>query len=207
MKMAPLIAAGAWLMSLALTSPSYWWLGWVTLLPLFLAIRFLPSLPAAACGACWGLSLYLFAAGERASGVSASAWLMLTVIPGAFAGIAAEVTQRKGFHPLLLGLGWVGVELAMQPLAMHNGLLASTQGDSLLVQSVGHLGGYVLVAFILAVINAVLLGILVEHGAVATRTLYARLELPPEAIFQAVDSVPGVARMLRRLRPRAPPAV
>lgn len=205
MKMAPLIGAGAWLMSVALASPSYWWLGWVTLLPLFLAIRFLPSFPAAACGALWGLCLYLFAAGERSSGVSASAWLMLTVIPGAFAGIAAEVTQRKGFHPLLLGLGWVGVELALKPLAMHHGLLASTQGDSAFVRLVGGLGGYAIVALLLAMGNAIVLNLITTVRLHVPQALELRIPREFELRAHVVEAVVVSQPFHSAIRCRAPP--
>jgi hypothetical protein len=51
----------------------------------------------------------------------------------------------------------MGVELALRPLGLHHGLLAATQGDSTLVAWLGGALGYVLVAFVVALGNAVLL--------------------------------------------------
>jgi hypothetical protein len=57
------------------------------------------------------------------------------------------LTRQKGFSPLLLGLGWIAVELALQPLGLRYGLLAATQGSGLVVRTMGYLAGYVMVAF------------------------------------------------------------
>ncbi len=204
--LAPLLAIGAWLMALALNSPAFWWLGWVTLLPLFFSIRVLPPVQSFAAGAVWGSTLFLSSL-RYASDVPQTwfAFGMLAVVPGAYAALASRVTQRRGFHPLLLGLGWVGVELALRPLAMHHGLLAHTQGDSLLVQTVGNLGGYILVAFVLALINAALLSALLEQTSEATGTRYVLVPPSPGWVLPILDRVRCIARALHRMQPRAPP--
>lgn len=164
--LAPLLILGAWMMATALESPAYWWLGWVTLVPLLLSIKLLCTVDAGIAGAIWGMSLY-FSTGSSDPSASAHVLphgflplLVLMLVPAGYAAAASEITRRKGFHPLLLGLGWVGVELAIRPLGIHHGLLAHTQGDGLIVQGVGHLGGYALVAFVIALTNAMVAAVI-----------------------------------------------
>ncbi|MGB2988160.1 MAG: hypothetical protein WBE26_20010, partial [Phycisphaerae bacterium] len=52
------LVASAYLMAHAITSPGYSWLGWLTLLPLFFAIRVCRPVIATLSGAVWGFSLF-----------------------------------------------------------------------------------------------------------------------------------------------------
>jgi apolipoprotein N-acyltransferase len=54
------LVAGAFLMAMSLGTSGYSWLGWLTLLPLFIAIRALRPWHASLCGALWGFCLHLF---------------------------------------------------------------------------------------------------------------------------------------------------
>lgn len=208
LKLAPLVLAGAWQMSVALAMPDLWWLRYVALIPLFVAIRFLPRTAAAACGAFWGASLYLFSRTEPTAGVHASAWLLLTVIPMGFAWFATEITRRKGFHPLLLGLCWAVVELMVAPLATQHGLLASTRGDGLLAPALGHLaGGYLLSAFILAAINAFLVSAIIHIDETITRTPFVTIPVEPGWILDGLCSRNLISSFISRIQPRAPPAL
>lgn len=153
------LVAGAFLMAMSLGSSGCFWLGWLTLLPLFVAIRALRPWRATLCGALWGLSLHVFGVSVFETGISSglSSLALLTAIPAAYALLASWVTRRIGFSPFVLGVSWMGVELALRPLGLHHGLLAATQGDSTLVHWLGGALGYVLVAFVVALTNAVLL--------------------------------------------------
>lgn len=166
-----LLAASAYLMALSLRLEEARWLGWITLLPLFLSIRVLVPLEAMVAGGLWGLLLAAFSAhGKDASLVPGFAsYAMLTLVPALYAAAASRVTRRVGFHPLLLGLGWVGVELLLQPLTIRNGLLAATQGDGLAIRVIGHVGGYLCVAFLVAYVNASLLEMLSAVVPVGSR--------------------------------------
>ena len=156
------LIVSACLMSIALQSPNGHWLGWFTLIPLFLAIRVLSPLKALLAGAFWGLCLFLFSMASGNAPFAPSVWslVLLGGVPAVYAFLGALQTRRVGFSPLLLGLGWIAVELAFQPLDLRNGLLAGTQGHGLLVRTMGYLAGYAVVAFIVAYVNAMLLTML-----------------------------------------------
>ena len=201
------LLASAALMSIALESGEGHWLGWFTLIPLFLSIRVLTPLPAFLAGAFWGVGLFLFLMASGRPPFAPSVWpvVLLGAVPGAYAWLGAQLTRRIGFSPLLLALGWIAAELALRPLGLHNGLLAGTQGHGLVVKTLGYLAGYVVVAFIIAYVNASLLAILrdvcVPVGGSRSR---------PEPASSAKRLFPIVlpARLSRLFRPsqaRAPP--
>ena len=202
------VSVSAGLMVIALGSSTYWWLGWVTLVPLFLAIRLLRPMGALAAGAVWGSALYFLSStlGSTAIPQTPVALVLLTVIPALYTCLGCIVTARKGFHPFLLGLGWAGVELALQPLALRNGLLPAAMGNSAWVLTLGKMGGYILVAFLVAFVNAAILSIL--SGV--------RLWVRRPRVVVAVPQVRQTLRLLEDLvlswqcleliHPRPPPA-
>ncbi len=159
------LVASALLVILSLASPDHVWLRWSAfggLLPLFVAIRVLRPGRATLCGALWGLSLYVFSAAVFNTSVSTGFFSigLLTAIPAIYAYLAAKLTRWIGFSPLVLGVSWMGVELAFEPLGLHTGLLAGTQADGTLIHWLGGALGYVLVAFVVALINAALVSAL-----------------------------------------------
>ncbi|MFQ5592456.1 MAG: hypothetical protein ACE5HE_14960 [Phycisphaerae bacterium] len=194
-------------MTAALQSPELWWLGWVTLLPLFLAIRVLSPARAMLAGALWGFSLCLFSV--NADGVALAPTLrsfaLLTVIPSLYALFGVHVTRRVGFSPLLLGIGWVAVEFALQPLALRNGLLAATQADGLFVRTLGNLGGYVLVAFLVAYVSASLLSVISD----VCIDIPGRRYVPGSGAGRGrpfpIEAPVYTSRFVHSAQPRAPP--
>ncbi len=211
-KAAALIVAlvgSAYLMSTALDSSYGWALGWILLLPLFAAIRMVSPLAALGAGALWGSSVCVFtyAAGSvPLVGTSGTFWL-LSLVPGLYALFGSLLTRRVGFSPLLLGLGWVGVELALQPLGLRQGLLAATQGDGLLLQAVGYLAGYALIAFAVAYLNAALLTVLsrVCRGGAGSAVIRGTGQAI-ERIFPREDLV-LLFHFIRPAQARAPPVL
>ena len=202
------IVVSAYLMAAALGSTEYRWLGWVTLLPLFLSIRVLSPGWAWCAGSLWGFCVCLFASSGGATVVEASfrSFSLLTIVPGLYALFGVLITRRVGFSPLLLGLGWLVVELALQPLALHRGLLASTQGDGLVVRTLGNLAGYFLVAFLVAYVNATLLIILDDACTVVGAS--SRMVVPSSAVSRrwfCTQAPAYLVHPLLPLRPRAPP--
>lgn len=202
------LVASAYFMALALDLANNRWVGWVTLLPLFLSIRLFSPCWALCAGTLWGSSLCIFSAsvGLATAEPSLGSVVLLALIPGGYACLGSLMTRRIGFSPLLLGLGWLGVELVLQPVLLHRGLLASTQGDGLIIRTLGNLAGYLLVAFLVAYVNATLLTILDDVCSIAcasTRAIprsshiairWLRKESPVCLVNYALSS-----------QPRAPP--
>lgn len=203
------LCASAYLMSLAIASPAHWWLGWVTLIPLFHAIRVLrPGLAAAACSF-WGVVLFACAAGAPGSTVSASlgSFALLAAIPAGYGYLGAWLTRRVGFSPYLLALCWVGVEFALRPVGFDHGLLAGTQGDGFAIRIIGSFAGYVLVAFLVAYVNAALLNVLseVRWASARRRPIYGGRTVPRRVVPSSVP--PFLRDFIRELKPRGPPAL
>lgn len=143
-------------MAIAVGSPGHWWVGWVALPPLFVSIRLLAPAKAMLAGAFWGLSLFVFllTTGDSTLTPGVGALVLLAGVPAIYTLVGACLTRQVGFNPYLLALGWMGVELALSPLGLRNGLLAGTQGDGLINHWVGNFAGCVLVAFLVAYISA-----------------------------------------------------
>ncbi len=201
------LVAGAFLMALSLGTSGYAWLGWLTLLPLFVAIRVLSPLRAMLCGALWGLSLHVFGTLFFETGISSglASLVLLTAIPAAYTLLASWLTAWIGFNPLVLGVTWMGVELALEPLGMRLGLLGGTQGDSTVMHWAGGALGYVLVAFVVALGNAVLLLLLsrVPVGVAAPRCLPGSSSSGTRLVPQTFSCFPLFAIPVSQ--PRAPP--
>ena len=131
---------------------------------------------------------------------------LLSLIPGAYCYFGASLTRRIGFSPYLLALGWIGVEFAIRPIGLNYGLLAGTQGDGFMVRVVGSFAGYVLVAFLVALVNATLVAVL---GGV--RLVFTSPRLVPKAPvtikWLSVSELPGyLFYLIRASQPRAPPS-
>ena len=111
------LLASAYVTAFAIGSTGNPWLGWIILPPLFFAIRFLAPRLAMACGALWGLSVFLFSVCVVETAVPATglSLALLALIPAGYAYLCARVTCGLGFCALLLGFGWIGVELGLRP--------------------------------------------------------------------------------------------
>src|SRR5262245_5664451 len=181
---------------------------WFGLLPLFLAVRILHPRGALLAGGFWGACLFAtLSALDQSFAVSAPlSLLLLAAVPAGYAFLGAKLTRWMGFHPLLLGLGWVGLELGLEPLGLRNGLLAGTQGDGLVRQLAGGVLGYVFIAFLLALVNALLLSVLADVPGLMART--EAYQGPPASaglfLEEMTDCILEPVRP--RAQPRAPPA-
>lgn len=158
--LAAALTGSAACVSIAAASPSTPWLAWLALLPLLAMTRRQSLRQAWLGGVWWGLSFFAIASSPACGGLlkaSVPAAALLIVLPGGFTLAGAWLNRRLGFSPLLMALGWMGLELALQPLGLRHGLLAATQGDGALMHMVGGLLGYTFVAFLIAYANAWLL--------------------------------------------------
>ncbi len=216
MVLASSLVGTALLLALALASPAYSSLAWISLLPLFWAIRHCRPIVAASCGAIWGLSFYLLSAGAAPAGLSTSlSLLLLCAVPATYAGLASLMTRAIGFNPLMLGCGWILLELALKPAGLHHGLLAAAVLGSDPVAGglseggaahwLARLLGYVLLASLLAGVNASLLGIV--SGAPLSFPACRSSAGPPNVGTWLPSQVVLAIQSwtLRQTHPRAPP--
>ncbi len=171
------LIVSALVLSMEIASPNPSWLRWLTLLPLLAAIRFMPPIKAFACGALWGISLFLFLAHgggfkpipHALIPATIQSFALLSLIPAAYAFLGARLARLFGFAScaVLLGSGWAVVELALTPLGL-NGLLVSalhSQADGSFVYLLEGVLGYVCLAAFIAAANGLLLSIL-SHACV-----------------------------------------
>ena len=201
------LLAGAHVTAAGAASPSYAWLGWFSLVPFFLVIRLWRPTGAMLIGALWGATLYASLVSQPHTDLafSVQSLVLATAIPAAYAYLGARVTRWIGFSPILLGIGWMGVELAFVRLGLYGGLLGAAHADATILHWVGRTLGYVLVAFLVAVVNASLVSILCGVRLSMPQRCY-RIRLAVCEAFPAPQtffSFPLSA--IRPSRPRAPP--
>ncbi len=203
-----IISAG--LLAIEIASRSHPWFAWFTLLPLLAAIRAFPPRKAFACGALWGSSLFLFLAVTGAALIPATvqSFVLLSIIPGTYAALAAKVTRRFGFNPLILGFGWSGVELALFPLGLKAGLLAGAQGTTVgsLLHVFQNLVGYVCMASFIVAVNGILLAML-RRACVGGASLrrYVRGSSSSQRRFFPLEVPAYLFFFTNPAQPRAPP--
>ncbi len=201
------IVLSAYLTAAAVGSPTHAWVGRLGLLPLFFAIRLFRPLRACVCGALWGASLFVFciAAGRTAVAANLGSFALLTGIPALYAFLGAWLTRRIGFSPFVLGVGWMGVELALAPLGLHSGLLAGTQDHTALMDYIGRALGYVLVGFLVAYVNAALVAVLGRVRLSVPR--FVPTAASPDCGRSLISQILGCLSLfaLQPSHPRAPP--
>jgi apolipoprotein N-acyltransferase len=146
------------LMAAASAERSLSWVAWLSLLPVFITIRAVSPRQALSYGAIWGACLYLFyAISDASAAVSWSKFGLLAAVPAIYIYLGARLTRCIGYTPIVLAVGWILAELALQPVNFHYGLLATTQSDGGLMRIVGGVLGYIFVAFLIAFANAQIL--------------------------------------------------
>ena len=207
----------ALLTAATLRSPHQAWLAWISFLPLFVVVRSLRPAAAVSAGGFWGGCLYLFfsagptpAVDTVRAAVAPSPWLLalLIVIPAVYVGLAAQPTRSIGFKLLTLALGWTLLEAVLhlhKRCGAHEGLLASSQAEGLQLHWLARLFGYVSAAFLVALTNASLVGILsgARLSFPGNRSLAGSPNIVgwlPSQIVLAIQSW-----TLRQAYPRGPP--
>ncbi len=130
---------------------------------MFLSIRVCRPAFAALAGGLWGLSLYLFSAVGADPVITPSAWslALLTAVPAVYAWTGGWITRWSAYSPLALGVGWVALELALQPLGLRQGLLGTTRAHAGVMHWLTPVLGYAFVSFLVAFVNASLVSALV----------------------------------------------
>ncbi len=218
------LVGSAVLTALALQSPHLGWLVWFSFLPIIVAIRMLRPGMAALAGGGWGVSLYLaftafglpgFDGVDRAVGSGISVlhssvglFALLIAISAVYVGLAARPARAIGFKLLTLALGWTLVEFVVglhNPSGRHNSLLTGSQGEGPDLHWLARLLGYVATAFLVACVNASLVGILsgARLSFPACRSLAGSPNAGAGPPSQGVPAILFLA--LRQAHPRAPP--
>jgi len=203
------VLGSAYLTAVTSRTSAYPPAGFLALLPLFAAVRVLSPWRALGLGALWGAALFVFGTypigGLRLFSPTLGNLCVLSTAVGGYAFVGAALTRWIGFSPFVLGVGWMGVELALAPLGLHSGLLAGTQDHTALMDYIGRALGYVLVAFLVAYVNAALVAVFAR----------VRLRLPRPfrittsgngVLFLRSQIVGGLSLVtLQPSHPRAPP--
>lgn len=185
------------------------WLGWFSLVPLFMVIRLRRPGGALLAGGLWGVCLYLFSVGRPDAAITPGllSFVLLLSVPSAYAYLSARLTRRIGFNPFVLGVAWMGVELAFASSGLHAASAAGAQGHSTFMHWISQAFGYVLAAFVIVVFSASLVSVLGRARLPLPRErLFARLPVLRErALSQTLCCVKRWT--LRQAYPRAPPPV
>lgn len=183
------------------------YLAFVGLIPLFASIRFLAPIAAMGAGAFWGVCVFAFLAvfGEIPVSQAFIHFGALAAIAALYAYLGARLTLRVGFSPYLLGLGWMGVELALASLGTGDGLLAPALGDGPIAHAVHQFVGGAVVAFFVAYVNVLLFTAVSVACVSASFRRYASASgARPEHIHPR-ESFSDLFTIIRQLSPRAPP--
>lgn len=199
----------AYLVNLASAEPEHAWFGWGALLPLFAAIRVCGSIRAGLCGGLWGLTLAVLAttAGDTGATLSLGSLLLLTAAPAVYAGLGSKLTRWIAYSPFVLGVGWMGVEFALDLAGLSTGLWVSVQSDGTVLHWVIGGLGYVFSALLVAYVTALLVSVLSEVGITVPR---------PRPASGSGDASVRVApqtfccfplSLIPASQPRAPPAL
>jgi len=196
----------AFLLTLAISGQGHPLLSCLSLPALLLAIRILPPVRSAVCGALWGASFFVFAARVGVVGATPGSLAALVFVPAAFTFVGACLTRSAvGFSPLLLATAWIGVEYAVAPLGLRFGLLGVAMfGEGAAKLAAGFLG-YGFIAFVIAYANGLLLWLLAEACGSVVGPLFVPGITDPGA-FVISYAKPFVSRRgAWAERPRAPP--
>jgi hypothetical protein len=207
--LAGFILAGAYLMSASMrgTVPSF--AAWFALVPLLTCIRILSPLKAMLTGGLWGLAIYAFCSigSDRLFPASPLNLLLLTAAPAIYGAFGALLTRWIGFSPYILGVSWMGVELALTPIRLSFGLIGSRLTDSLFSDWLGHALGFVVVAFAVAYVNAILVCALHHVFRLARRPIRFEQSSRSTCLRHLGTATIWCDHSLRHMRPRAPPLV
>lgn len=183
-------------------------MAWFALLPIFITIRFATPRIALIYGAMWGLCLYflLSASGTDASAATIRSLGLLAAVPAIYAYLGARLTRQIGYAPMVLAMGWMIAELALEPVIVRQGLLSGSLSNDGVMQLVGGVLGYVFVALLIAFVNAQLLS-LVENLCFSFGNLFYGITITLRSIGWIVQ--PGgtchTFVFLTDSPPRAPP--
>jgi apolipoprotein N-acyltransferase len=174
---------------------------------LFVAVRLLGPCRAALAGAVWGASLFLFLRWFETPDAPGS-WtglVLLATVPGAYAAFAAGLTRRWGFNPFVLALGWLAVELILQPFGFRHGLLSDAQHDGFLMTAIERTCGYLVLAYLIVLVNGVILSVVGDCRFGSGSTAFRVTVRQSNRWLTFTDTFFRGWQVPNDLQPRAPP--
>ncbi len=199
--------AGGGAMAMALSYPRWAWLAWVSLLPLLISIRFHTPFKAMLHGAAWGASLWavmlLSTVAEHTATLGVGLYAIVAI--SFYTWLGALATRYVGFHPLVLGVSWMFVELALSPLGWHDRVMADVYASSGWLSLISHSLGCVFVGFVVAFITASLVCAAVSVCAPASKRRQPSHSATTIVQCLRGDSVLQQILELVEADPRAPP--
>jgi apolipoprotein N-acyltransferase len=201
------MADSALLIAEAGRAPSYDWLAWISLVPLFACLRVLSPASAFVAGAGWAAAISLWSSILAATFPGSAQIIPPGAIDalavGVFSAAFAALSRRIGFNPWVLATGWVLLEVALQTVMGGQGIVASTQSGYGLADGVAAFLGSALTAFLPALGSGWLAGVITRKSPrPAWRS--ARAARPQRITYIQKDLVP-LLDGLARLRARPPP--
>ncbi len=200
------LGVSALLSAVALDSGEIPWVGVFSLLPVLRVVQRLNPADATRAGGYWGALLYIFTTSTAFNVIDPGlkALVLLVCVPAIFAGIGAWVTRRTCFSPLLLGIGWALVELALTPLNLSHGLIAPS-AESVIGGTLGQVFGFATVAFLVALCSAVLLGVITSLSVSLAAFFHAKsIAVPCRSLWLSVERIISFEHPTFS-HPRAPP--
>jgi len=211
--LAVLLILSALLMAVAIRSTAYAGLAWISMVPIFWAIRAFCPLAASLSGVTWGVCIFLFAGATGAIQPTALSLGLLATVPMVYAGLCSLMTRAVGFNPAMLALSWILVEIALKPLGLDHGLLAGSQSHIAHLHWMAHLLGYVFLAFLVVCANASLVSVLSKARPVniqlkvCTFPSFAIMPISARRWFSLLTFLSVEPLALRRVYARGPPGL
>ncbi|MGD2111575.1 MAG: hypothetical protein PVI86_19535, partial [Phycisphaerae bacterium] len=145
------ISAGACLYALGAGSVQSVWLLWAGLFPLFVVVRACDYRGAGLYGGLWGLvQVILHAVGFTDTNLSLGSVCVLVAAPSFYSCLASRLTASIGYSPFVLGVGWMGVELALDQFGFSSARWVGTRGGVVVLHWVLNALGCVFGAFLAA---------------------------------------------------------
>jgi apolipoprotein N-acyltransferase len=205
-----LVLIGSFLTTVSIAADEYAWAVWIGLFPLLIAIRLFPPLWAMLSGGAWGLGIFVFShfvpGADSHIPFTFSSAALLSAIPAIYACTGGFISGLIGFRPLILALGWIGVEIGLKPFGIHDGLFVMTNGTQALILIIGGILGYSFIGFLIVFAGAFLLDLAcaIHFHPIRCKSQSpvhdVLLTSPPENILTGLASI-----ILQPAKPRAPP--
>ena len=202
---------GAFLMTMSFRTSHAAWIAWAGLIPLLIVVKSCSPVYTMLFGSVWGASIYaisyIIPGTESHIPHTVSSLILLTIVPAVYSCAGGLLTNWIGFNPLVLALGWFGVELGLLPLGIPNGFLSHTQGDLALVQVIDGSFSFGFLGFLVVFISAIVIKIItvIRFHCLGTHLSSISLRGSDFAILPSSNLCYPFEIILQPSKPRAPP--